>query len=205
MISWLKQKLKNPSDFQIGFLTFVLASPVFAAIVALHLALTACVGSPLPKAENKQRLNEIRQLDCNVPYRESKIHLAKTVFYSVWLDNFKDPDLAVGMNLDRLCVEFSKKRWKVDRGYYEDGKRLPIGGANVLGQTFNRSYIRVYSAGKDTKLYKTSFAHELVHASLMALNGQADPDHLGNKYKGWTLKHSQLIDRVNAELLFLGL
>lgn len=204
MIGWLKQKLKNPNDFEIGVIASFIVLPAVTGILTVYLTISSCV-TPLPKAENKQRLNEIRQIDCNVPYRESKIHLAKTIFYSVWLENFEDPDLAVGMNLDRLCVEFSKKRWTVDRGYYEDGKRLPEGGANVLGQTFNRSYVRVYSPGKDTKLYKTSFAHELVHASLMALNGQADPDHLGNKYQGWTLKHSQLIDRVNAELLFFGL
>lgn len=203
MASWLKYKVENPVDRK-GFFTFALTLPIIVGLFLLHLTLASCIGS-LPKAENKQRLNEIRQIQCNAPYTESKIHLAKKVFYSVWLENFEDPDLAVGMNLDRLCVEFSRKRWKVSRGYYEDGKRLPASGANVSGQAFNRSYVRVYSTGKDTKLYKTSFAHELVHASLMALNGQADPDHLGNKYQGWTLKHSRLIERVNADLLFLGL
>ena len=204
MIGWLKQKIKSPTDFQIGVLASFIVLPAVTGILAVYLAISSCV-TPLPKAENKQRLDQIRQIECNEPYGELRVNLAKQAFYSVWLEKFKDPDQAVGMNLDRLCVQFTNKKWKVYRGFYEDGKKIPEEGVDALGQAFNRSHVLIYYSDKDVPIHKTAFVHELIHASLMALNGHGDADHQGDKYRGWTKKHSQLILEVNRFLMMLGL
>ena len=52
---------------------------------------------------------------------------------------------------------------------------------------------------------ETSLVHELVHIAIWSLKGtDADPDHLGPKYSGWTVDHSALIQRVNNQLCRLG-
>ncbi len=170
--------------------------PAVASIVSVYLTISSCVAS-LPKAEDKARIDEIRQLDCNYPYSKAEIDLAKELFYTVWLERFGDPDLVVGINLDRLCVEFEPEKWHVKSGYYESGKPIPPGGSLVLGQAYSRSHVRVYSPNNEIRLHKTALVHELVHASLMALLGHGDADHLGDKYEGWTKEHSKLIHEVN--------
>ena len=75
----------------------------------------------------------------------------------------------------------------------------------VIGITHTKSTVWVKKDNK-TKICNSSLTHELVHASIWAIKEtDADPDHLGDKYVGWTVDHSAMIDTIKAELCLLGI
>lgn len=55
------------------------------------------------------------------------------------------------------------------------------------------------------RIHQTALAHELLHMCLLARRGTADPDHLGDLYKGWTQAHEDLVLRADALLKVRGL
>ena len=120
------------------------------------------------------------------------------------------PGLGLSLHISSIswkCQKYRRVSW-VDNIFgisWTYGEKVPEEGVEALGQAFNRSHVRIYYSDKDVPIYKTAFVHELVHASLMALNGHGDADHQGDKYRGWTKKHSQLIIEVNGFLMLLGL
>lgn len=203
--NWRKDITEKLYNFFLVPISFLFVVPGIFTVLLVYSSIISCT-TPLPKDPNKSECQDvIRQLDCNIPYTKEEIRLAKEIFYSSWLEHIGDPDLVVGMNLDRICVVFTGEKWEVKNGFSMDGSPFPPEGASVIGQTFNRSYVKVYSSSIDTPLYTTSFAHELVHASLMALGTEGDPDHLGNKYDGWTRIHNALIKEVNLHLALMDL
>ena len=76
--------------------------------------------------------------------------------------------------------------------------------ATIIGLTQGNSVIWVWR-GKDFKISKSSFAHELVHVSLRAINGHGDYDHEGSLREGWTEQHTELIIDVKRALDAFGL
>jgi hypothetical protein len=174
------------------------------APVLISLSLFSCQSIP-EDPKKPANFDEIRQLDCNTPLQETEVNLAKEFFYSEWLDTFGDPDLIVAYNLDRVCVEFESEKWLVKDGFSLDGAPFPEEGRMVIGQAMSRSHVRVFLKSPNTSISDTSFVHELVHVSLWALFSDPDADHVGNKHKGWTKKHTDLIKRVNIFMKLLGL
>lgn len=140
------------------------------------------------------------QADCDFPNKE-KVSLALTVFYIRWYSAFGDPENLVLNNLNELYIEWSPVLMKFENGYDLDGNFISEG--NASGLAFGKKHIQVYMQnGK--QIYETSFVHELVHASIRAINHlHGDPDHEGTKYEGWTTKHTQLIKDVNEDLRFM--
>ena len=74
----------------------------------------------------------------------------------------------------------------------------------IAGLTRTPSWIWVHTEYGE-RICQTSFVHELVHVSLWAVHGTGDPDHLGNKYQGWTIDHTAFIQEMNETLCVLGL
>lgn len=137
------------------------------------------------------------QADCQFPDKD-KTSLALTVFYIHWYNEYGDTADLVLENLNDMFIEWSIELMDFRRGYDIDGNFIEEGKAS--GLMHGKKHIQVY-LGKDMKIYETSLVHELVHASIKALNhNHGDPDHEGNKYEGWTPKHTKLIKETNERL-----
>lgn len=189
MSIWLKGINGKLLSFYLVLISFTLTFfPLFACVQVL-----------------KERRETLELAECNIPYLPEDINLAKDVFYNVWYNKFGDPNDELAENLSIMCVIFEPEKWRVKGGFFLDGRPLPPDGYPIIGQALSETLIIVYSKDLKQPLYKTSFAHELVHVALKTRNGSADPDHLGDKYEGWTQEHNDLIREVNHVLKVLEL
>ncbi len=135
-------------------------------------------------------------------FRREKVSIALRVFEAEWSKAF-GPSFTVSKNLEEMIVTFSSER-KLVRGYDIFGKAIATG--DLLGSTISKNAVWVYVKPTTDRICDTSLAHELVHASIWALNNShGDPDHMGKKYYGWTIKHNMLIQNVNDHLCELGI
>jgi hypothetical protein len=144
-----------------------------------------------------------KQEQCNFP-NPGEVSVALQIFYVSWYETFGDRADAVYENLNNIIVEWREDLMPFERGYSVDGTFIESGVAT--GLTRSKDYIIVRRAFA-TKIYDTSFVHELVHASIRAANpGQhGDPDHEGPKYKGWEKEHTTFIKHVNETLRLMDL
>ena len=138
--------------------------------------------------------------DCDL-FRRQKVAIALQAFEAEWIRFFGN-EYSVIKNLRDLVITFGSER-KIQMGYTADGRFTENG--IIEGMTISRESIWVYAPPGSMRICETSLVHELVHASLWARNGHGDPDHVGNKFQGWTYKHYQLIDRVNQHLCIIGI
>lgn len=135
-------------------------------------------------------------------FRREKVSIALRVFESEWSKMFGS-SYTVSKNLNEMIVTFSFER-KTVKGYDIFGSVISTG--DLLGSTISKNAVWVFVNPATDRICNTSLAHELVHASIWALNGShGDPDHGGNKYRGWTMKHNMLIQTVNDHLCELGI
>lgn len=135
-------------------------------------------------------------------FRREKVSIALRVFEAEWMKAF-GPSYTVSKNLEQMIVTFSFERRTV-RGYDIFGELIETG--DLLGSTISKNAVWVYVKPTTDRICDTSLAHELVHASIWALNGvHGDPDHIGAKYPGWTMRHNMLIQNVNDHLCELGI
>ena len=109
---------------------------------------------------------------------------------------------AISDALNRLMVEWSSKEKTISGGYGMEGVRF--NDRKIVGLTRTPSWVWVYTE-YDERICQTSLVHELVHVSLWAVHGSGDPDHLGKKYKGWTIDHTAFIQEMNETLCILGI
>ena len=123
---------------------------------------------------------------------------AMTIFYDEWIITFGDDDGYVLNALGDIEITWSmeskieKNLYGLDGTFYEE--------AEVHGLFQNSpEHIWVY-APIDTVISDTALIHELIHLALFVSFGDPDPDHEGDKYSGWTVNHTQLIDKVAARL-----
>lgn len=72
----------------------------------------------------------------------------------------------------------------------------------ALAVTLSPDYV-LMSVQDGLSLGRSSFFHELVHVVLWNLQGDPDPDHLGDKYSGWEEEHEELIFELRTRYLFL--
>lgn len=129
---------------------------------------------------------------------------AVQLFYSEWLKEFEEgkPNNQIKSALEQVEIQFTEDRIHVESGFYMDGTPLPPEGADVLGVARSIKLVQVWiREGPEYRIGKTSFAHELVHVLLKHEHNTFDPDHLGDKYKAWTKKHTNFIKKVNTKLL----
>jgi hypothetical protein len=143
------------------------------------------------------------EADCNFP-DPADTSLAMHIFYIEWNKRFGDRSDRVLRNLNKMFIEWEPELMSFDRGYRLDGTFIEQGKAS--GLTFTQDYVAVHIE-KNEPIYKTSLAHELVHASIRATNRDThgDPDHEGTKYYGWTKEHTELISEVNEILKLMDL
>ena len=139
--------------------------------------------------------------DCD-EFPVEKVSVALVFFYFEWRKSFGDHDRIIERALDNIMIEWSSddrftSAYDVTGQYIED--------ASVVGLALTPSVIWVKI--RDVKLIcKTSLVHELVHIAIWAKKKtDADPDHLGPKFAGWSVDHSALIQKVNNQLCQLGI
>ena len=135
-------------------------------------------------------------------YSFSKDSLAKSleIFVLEYSNTFIIDPAILWSYLHDLTIELSIIPRVVEAAYSEDGKLLQ-GEVPVSGLALGPKHIWVEI--KTSQIWSSSLVHELVHAVVwnqnMGIHG--DPDHEGDKFSGWTKKHSDLIKRVNNILL----
>ena len=129
------------------------------------------------------------------------ITYAIIVFEDEWTKAF-GKSVALNIALNNLFVEISEADKSVT-GYTVTGTKYV--NAPIIGLTRTPRWIWVYSKpGKF--LCQTSLVHELVHVAIWSHKvTDGDPDHEGDKYSGWTDKHTAFIASVNETLCAMSL
>jgi len=131
--------------------------------------------------------------------------------------------IALRVFRDEWRKEFGNAR-QVDKGYRDimitwSRRQTRHTGFTLTGEIFKHGYLRgmtlspsmiyvfqdPYGRREHTRICESSLAHELVHATLWTDGEHGDPDHLGDKFEGWTIDHSAVIQRTNKTLCVLGI
>lgn len=135
-------------------------------------------------------------------FRREKVSIAFRAFEAEWSRLFGH-SYTVSKNLQEMIVTFSFEKRTID-GFDIFGNIISDG--DLLGTTISKNTVWVYVKPTADRICDTSLIHELVHASIWALNNRhGDPDHTGPKYHGWTMDHNVLIQNVNDHLCELGI
>lgn len=131
-------------------------------------------------------------------YPVYKTSLALFVFYHQWIEYFGDSDYAVRGMLQRVMIHWDTKKRAGVNGYDMEGRSFES-DQKIIGLVETDSIIWVWQ-GYHHRISESSLVHELVHLALRARNGEADPDHEGLKYRGWTSRHTRMIAETNQML-----
>jgi len=123
-------------------------------------------------------------------YPKYKTALALFVFYHKWEEYFGDSNYAVKGMLEKVMIQWDTNKKTSKRGFSLKGK--PLEDIKIIGRVETNSMTWVWQ-GYDHRISQSALFHELVHLSLRAKHGAADPDHEGTKYRGWTSAHSAMI------------
>jgi len=135
-------------------------------------------------------------------FRREKASIVLRAFEAEWGRIFGH-SYTVSKNLREMIITFSFERRTI-KGFDIFGEVIEDG--DLLGTTISKNAVWVYVKPTADRICDTSLIHELVHASIWALNNRhGDPDHGGPKYRGWTMKHNLLIQNVNDHLCELGI
>jgi hypothetical protein len=140
--------------------------------------------------------------DCRAPSTRSMDNVFH-LFLDAWTANYGDLEKIVENNMKDTIVVWSRDR-RYATGYRENGEFFE--NLEVVGLTSNKSFIWVSLKPSRGKICNSSLVHELVHASIWALNiNHGDPDHLGPIYGGWDESHSKLINDLDKKICMMGL
>ena len=121
-----------------------------------------------------------------------------TIFYDEWVHRFGDTGGVVDSALANLEIVWSsesrveKNIYGLDGTFYEESEVHGLFNTSPVG-------LWIY-APQGVVISDTSLIHELVHMALFVTNSDADADHEGGIYPGWTSQHTLLIDVVKAQL-----
>ena len=138
--------------------------------------------------------------------------LAMFLFYIHYAEEFGDENQVVAKWMHNLTVIWTDQIIEMSgTGYKVDGRRGK--GNHAFGLTTSHGrLIKVFTRNRTSltdrkKIWKTSFVHELLHVAINAKNNGAhgDPDHEGDKWPGWTKKHTDFIHKMNMVLKKLDL
>lgn len=150
----------------------------------------------------------------NEKFEEQYVDEVKRIFVEEWQKQFgAKNNEELYQFLKKVHVEFTKEKIGISGGYYESGERIPASkNIKCLGVVVSDEHIKVWVRESPHRISKTSLVHELVHLSLRYQNRHSDedvnklydPDHLGDKYNGWTKEHSNFIRKINELLLTRG-
>ncbi len=123
-------------------------------------------------------------------YPVHKTAMAMFIFYHQWLETFGDRDMAVRGVLEKVMIKWGTEKRVGKRGYDINGEKYK--NRNIIGLVETDSIIWVWE-GYNHRISESALIHEFVHLALRAKNGNADPDHEGHKYRGWTPRHTRMI------------
>ena len=123
-------------------------------------------------------------------YPKHQTALAFFVFYHKWIEHFGDKDYAVRGMLEKIMVKWDTNKKISKKGFSLDG--TPFKNHTIIGRVESKTIVWVWQ-GYDHKISQSALFHELVHMALRAKNGVADADHEGFKYRGWSLRHTNMI------------
>lgn len=130
-------------------------------------------------------------------YDRNEIAWALTLFYRRWEKEFGDPDKKILGMVNDVMINWGMETKTVPRAYNLDGVLLK--NPTVIGLAISPTILWSY-VGDTGYVSDTSFVHELVHLSLWSVNGHADADHEGDKYDGWTSRHTSFVHELNSLL-----
>lgn len=135
-------------------------------------------------------------------YPKHKTALALMAFYHHWHKNFGDEGQVIKNLLEKVMIEWGTEKKRLKSAYNIRGEKRenPI----IIGVVKSKSYVWVWE-GYDHKISESSLIHELVHISLRAHNGHGDADHEGDKYYGWTRRHTEMILEAKEALRSFGI
>ena len=139
--------------------------------------------------------------DCKEHEREA-VAISMVFFYKEWISTFGDPQGSVWRALDNLMIEWTSISRPV--AAHDISGRFHK-NAHAAGMTLTPTVIWV-KPKIGAPVCETSLIHELVHVAIWSIKlTDGDPDHLGNKYSGWSVDHSALIQRLNDHLCSIGI
>ena len=139
--------------------------------------------------------------DCEL-YPGEQVAVALSIFYLEWMERFGSSS-SVRENMHSLFIEFSSAP-RTGSAYSIDGQY--INNATFSGLTLTQSNLWVLVENPNERICETSLVHELVHSSIWAIKDtDGDPDHMGSKYRGWSVRHSLMVQEVNELLCRLGI
>jgi len=136
-------------------------------------------------------------------FSEDKLQKALHVFVSEYSNTFDESEEYVWLRLSGLRIETSILGRKVSAAFDSKGNLLK--DVHVTGLALSHDHIWVEILTK--QINTSSFVHELVHVMIWKENYgiHGDPDHEGDKFSGWSKKHTMLIKRVNLILQDAGI
>jgi len=137
-------------------------------------------------------------------FDDKDVDKAIQLFYTEWSNEFEHNE-ALKTALENVRVEFAQEKMHVKGGFRMDGTPFPPEGLPCWGLTRSVDHVQVWIREPPYKIGKTSLVHELIHVALKVTKKTYDADHLGNKYKAWTKKHTKFIKALNAKLLLQSL
>lgn len=153
--------------------------------------------------------NTIQLSETEISYTPEDTSEALIVFYDTWIQFFGEQEADKVLDvLANLNIYYVPENWVITpfKIFSESGEPDGDGKKDITirGLAINKHTIKV--ASNSQPISKSSLAHELVHVVLWNLypSSYGDPDHLGDKYPGWTKKHSLLKDTVNLRLALKG-
>jgi hypothetical protein len=129
-------------------------------------------------------------------YPIEHLDLLLFLFYNEWINTFEDPKNQLLDSLWDLVIVWEENVWILEgMGFDEQGKEIK--NPRIIGLTQNKNLIRV--AANRSPITHSSLVHELIHVVLWHTDpsSRGDPDHEGEIYPGWTLKHSAFEDALN--------
>ena len=158
---------------------------------AIYKSSTCDPEKPFPQMVLIPFFKEASQIVPNCQtYPKHQTALAFFVFYHKWAEYFGDGDYAVRGMLEKVMVQWDTKKKVSKRGFNLEGE--PFENRTIIGRVESSTMTWVWQ-GNNHKISESALIHELVHLALKAKNGNADADHEGSKYRGWTYAHSLMI------------
>ena len=121
------------------------------------------------------------------------------LFVSEYSKHFNVEESLIWSYLTNLKIESSIYPREVYAAYDSKGNYLE-GGVPVSGLALSKN--RIWVEIKTSKIYTSSLVHELVHIIIWNenLGIHGDPDHEGEKFSGWSKKHTRFIKMTNLIL-----
>ena len=132
-------------------------------------------------------------------FKPDALSTAITIFVEEYSREFEVPVTKVWTLLKNLKIEVSIIPRTVSRVYDIDGN-FSSTEVPVSGLAFSKDLIWVEV--RTSQIWSSSLVHELVHIVIWRTQGvHGDPDHEGDKFSGWSNRHTRFVKEVKNILM----